>query len=53
MRKISGDFSGDNLTLPQVLLHRDSPVSRVTHAHGASESLGDEFIKLTVFVSEY
>ncbi len=35
--QISGDFSDDNLTLPDVLLDCDSPVSGVTHALGASE----------------
>jgi hypothetical protein len=33
----SGDFSGDNLTLPRVPLNRDSLVSPVTHAYGVSE----------------
>jgi hypothetical protein len=36
---LSSDFSDDNPKLPQVLLNRDSPVSGVTHALGASESM--------------
>jgi len=34
----SSDFSDDNFTLPNVLFDCDSPVSRLTHAHGVSES---------------